>query len=50
MSTILLVEDDPDIRHLEQACAVGATDHIVTPFSLRDLLERVESELARVAH
>jgi DNA-binding response OmpR family regulator len=35
MSTILLV--------------VGATDCIVKPFSPRDLLERVESESARVA-
>jgi two-component system phosphate regulon response regulator PhoB len=34
---------------LEQAFAAGATDYIVKPFSPRDLLQRVESLLARVA-
>jgi two-component system phosphate regulon response regulator PhoB len=36
-------------QDLEQAYAVGATDYVVKPFSPRDLLERVETVLARVA-
>jgi CheY-like chemotaxis protein len=40
MSTILLVEDDPDIRHL---VSCGLTSH-------RELLEHVESVLAKVTH
>jgi two-component system, OmpR family, phosphate regulon response regulator PhoB len=37
-------------QDLEQAYAAGATDYVVKPFSPRQLLERVESALARVAH
>jgi two-component system, OmpR family, phosphate regulon response regulator PhoB len=37
-------------QDLEQAYAAGATGYIVKPFSPRELLEQVESELARVAH
>ena len=36
-------------QDLEQGYAAGATDYIVKPFSPRELLERVESALARVA-
>ena len=36
-------------QDLEQGYAAGATDYIVKPFSPRDLLERVEAALARVA-
>ncbi|MFI5492309.1 response regulator transcription factor [Actinoplanes sp. NPDC051859] len=36
-------------QDLEQGYAAGATDYIVKPFSPRDLLERVEVALARVA-
>ena len=36
-------------QDLEQGYAVGATDYIVKPFSPRELLERVETALARVA-
>jgi two-component system phosphate regulon response regulator PhoB len=35
-------------QDLEQAYAAGATDYVVKPFSPRDLLRRVEAELARV--
>jgi two-component system phosphate regulon response regulator PhoB len=37
-------------QDLEQAYAAGATDYVVKPFSPRELLERVESVLARVGH
>ena len=36
-------------QDLEQGYAAGATDYIVKPFSPRELLERVEAALARVA-
>ena len=36
-------------QDLEQAYAAGATDYVVKPFSPRELLERVESVLARVS-
>lgn len=35
-------------QDLEQAYAAGATDYVVKPFSPRELLERVETVLARV--
>jgi two-component system phosphate regulon response regulator PhoB len=35
-------------QDLDEAWAAGATDYIVKPFSPRELLERVESVLARV--
>jgi two-component system phosphate regulon response regulator PhoB len=35
-------------QDLEQAYVAGATDYIVKPFSPRELLERVETVLARV--
>src|SRR3954469_15785173 len=35
-------------QDLEQGYAAGATGYIVKPFSPRDLLERVETALARV--
>jgi two-component system, OmpR family, phosphate regulon response regulator PhoB len=35
-------------QDLEQGYAAGATDYIVKPFSPRDLLDRVETALARV--
>jgi two-component system phosphate regulon response regulator PhoB len=35
-------------QDLEQAYAAGATDYIVKPFSPRELVHRVEAELARV--
>jgi two-component system phosphate regulon response regulator PhoB len=37
-------------QDLEQGYAAGATEYIVKPFSPRDLQERVEAALARVAH
>jgi two-component system phosphate regulon response regulator PhoB len=36
-------------QDLEQGYAAGATEYIVKPFSPRDLQERVEAALARVA-
>ncbi|MGA5300415.1 response regulator transcription factor [Nucisporomicrobium flavum] len=36
-------------QDLEQGYAAGATDYVVKPFSPRELLERVEAALARVA-
>ena len=36
-------------QDLEQAYAAGATDYVVKPFSPRELLNRVETMLARVA-
>ncbi|GGQ50249.1 response regulator transcription factor [Couchioplanes azureus] len=36
-------------QDLEQGYAAGATDYVVKPFSPRELLERVEATLARVA-
>jgi two-component system phosphate regulon response regulator PhoB len=36
-------------QDLEQAYAAGATDYVVKPFNLRELVERVETLLARVA-
>ena len=36
-------------QDLEQGYEAGATDYIVKPFSPRELLERVETALARVA-
>jgi two-component system phosphate regulon response regulator PhoB len=36
-------------QDLEQAYAAGATEYVVKPFSPRELLERVEVALARVA-
>jgi two-component system phosphate regulon response regulator PhoB len=36
-------------QDLEQAYAAGATEYVVKPFSPRELLERVEAALARVA-
>jgi two-component system phosphate regulon response regulator PhoB len=36
-------------QDLEQAYAAGATDYVVKPFSPRELLDRVESVLARAA-
>ena len=35
-------------QDLEQAYAAGATDYVVKPFSPRELLNRVETMLARV--
>jgi two-component system phosphate regulon response regulator PhoB len=37
-------------QDIEQAFAAGATDYVVKPFSPRELVERVESVLARVTH
>jgi two-component system, OmpR family, phosphate regulon response regulator PhoB len=37
-------------QDIEQAFAAGATDYVVKPFSPRELVERVESVLARVNH
>jgi two-component system phosphate regulon response regulator PhoB len=36
-------------QDLEQGYAAGASEYIVKPFSPRDLLERVETALARVS-
>jgi two-component system phosphate regulon response regulator PhoB len=37
-------------QDVEQAFAAGATDYVVKPFSPRELVQRVESVLARVNH
>lgn len=37
-------------QDVEQAFAAGATDYVVKPFSPRELVQRVETVLARVNH
>ena len=42
---IIMVTSKPDGR--SQALAAGATDYLTKPFSVDDLLERIESVLSR---
>ena len=46
---IIMLTGAVRLPDLEQAYAAGATDYLVKPFSPRELLERVEAALARVA-
>jgi two-component system phosphate regulon response regulator PhoB len=46
---IIMLTAQARSQDLEQAFAAGATDYVVKPFSPRELLDRVETVLARVS-